>query len=250
MNYIEIENLTVRYGKKPAREALNSLNLTVKKGEIFGFLGPNGAGKTTTIKTMLGHIPIYQGKVRILNGGPNDLAVKSRIGFMPEIANYYWYLTPRELLKMYARIFRIDKKKIGDKVDELLNLVDLKESADKMMKTFSKGMMQKISFAQALINDPEILILDEPTSGLDPIARTKMRDVIKEFRDRGKTIFFSSHELSEVEMISDEIAIISNGTLLKSGRTEELLAQKGRSATLESFFIDMICGKGPSGGAQ
>ena len=240
MKYIEIENLHVRYAGKHTKEALRGLNLNVLKGQIYGFLGPNGAGKTTTIKTLLGFIPDYKGKALVFGSPPQDLSAKERIGFMPEIANYYWYLTPRELLNMYARIFSIGKRQATHKIEELLDLVDLKDSANALMRTFSKGMLQKVSFAQALINDPELLILDEPTGGLDPISRIKMRDVIRQLHEKGKTIFFSSHELSEVEMICDEIAVIKDGVLLKSGRLDELLAQKGISITLERYFLDII----------
>ncbi|MFH1594310.1 MAG: ABC transporter ATP-binding protein [Candidatus Omnitrophota bacterium] len=243
MKYIEIENLSVSYAGKRMKRALRGLNLTVNKGHIYGFLGPNGAGKTTAIKTMIGLIPEYEGKVLIFGGAPTELSGKYKMGFMPEIANYYWYLTPRELLKMYARIFNIDKKKTATKIEELLNLVDLNDAADDMLKTFSKGMMQKVNFAQALINDPELLILDEPTSGLDPLSRIKMRDVIKELQRRGKTIFFSSHELSEVEMICDKVAIIKEGTLLRSGKLETLVAEKGAHITLEQYFLDIIGGQ-------
>ena len=240
MKYIEIENLYVRYTGKRTKEVLRGLNLTVREGQIYGFLGPNGAGKTTTIKTLLGLIPDYEGRVLVLGKSPRDLSAKQRIGFMPEIANYYWYLTPRELLSMYACIFGIGKKQAVTKIEKLLDLVDLKDSADTLMKTFSKGMMQKVSFAQALINDPELLILDEPTGGLDPISRINMRDVIVKLHNEGKTIFFSSHELSEVETICDEVAIIKDGMLLKSGKLNELLAAKGTSLTLERYFLDII----------
>jgi len=240
MKYIEIEDLHVRYpGKKP-KEALQGLNMAVSKGQIFGFLGPNGAGKTTAIKAMLGLIPKYKGKILVLGEPPQDLRSKYEIGYMPEIANYYWYLTPRELLTMYANIFGMNPGLIKRKIDELLDLVDLRELADIIMETFSKGMMQKVSFIQALINDPQLLILDEPTSGLDPVSRIKLRDTIKNIRNMGKTIFFSSHELSEVETICDEVAIINNGVLLKSGKLGELLAQKGKSVTLERYFLDIV----------
>jgi len=242
MKYIEIENLNVRYTGKHTKEALRGLNLTVNRGCIYGFLGPNGAGKTTAIKTMIGLIPEYEGKVLIFGGAPTELSSKYKIGFMPEIANYYWYLTPKELLNMYAQIFDIDRKRAATKIEELLDLVDLKDVANSLMKTFSKGMMQKVSFAQALINDPELLILDEPTSGLDPLSRIKMRDVIKRLQRKGKTILFSSHELSEVETICDEVAIIKDGILLKSGKLAPLLVEKGSSVTLEQYFLDIIGG--------
>lgn len=240
MNNVEIEDLRVCYGGRHIKEAVRGLSFTVSEGRIFGFLGPNGAGKTTTIKAMLGLIPGYKGKIVMLGGKPGSLFVKKKIGFMPETANYYWYLTPRELLGMYAEIFGIGKKTARAKIGELLDVVDLKDSADALMSTFSKGMMQKVSFAQALINDPELLILDEPTGGLDPISRIKMRDIIKGLHAKGKTIFFSSHELSEVEMICDEVVIIKDGALLKSGSLDSLLAEKGESVTLEQCFLDIM----------
>lgn len=240
MDYINVKNLYVRYTGRYSKEALRGLNISVGKGQIYGFLGPNGAGKTTAIKTMLGLIPEYEGQVFILGHPPEDLSMKKRIGFMPEMANYYWYLTPKELLNMYARIFGMGRKESKTKIEELLDLVDLRNSADILMKTFSKGMMQKVSFAQALINDPELLILDEPTGGLDPISRLKMRDVIESLRDEGKTIFFSSHELSEVEMICDKVAIIKDGVLLRSGNLSELLKEKGGAITLEQYFLNIM----------
>jgi len=240
MKYIEIEKLYVNYESKNSKEALQGLDLNVYKGQIYGFLGPNGAGKTTTIKIILGLIPRYKGKVLIMGASPDNLSVKQKIGFMPEIANYYWYLTPRELLYMYAQIFGISKKNALAKIEKLIDLSDLKDAADNLMRTFSKGMMQKVSFAQALINDPDLLILDEPTSGLDPVSRIKMRDVIKELHREGKTIFFSSHELSEVEMICDEVAIIKDGKLLRAGKLGDLLKEKGGSTTLESYFLSII----------
>jgi len=243
MAYIDIENLHVSYDGKRAKKALRGLNLSVSKGQIYGFLGPNGAGKTTAIKTALGLIPAYTGKVLVLGKPPRDLSAKQKIGFMPEIANYYWYLTPKELLRMYARLFGIARKEAAAKIEGLLDLVDLKDSADVLMKTFSKGMMQKVNFAQALINDPELLILDEPTGGLDPSSRIKMRDVIRDLRDQGKTIFFSSHELSEAEMICDEVAIIKDGALLRSGKLKELLAEKEGAVTLERYFLNIIGGR-------
>ena len=237
---VVLEDVRVQYAGRQAKEALRSLNLTMKRGEIFGFLGPNGAGKTTAIKTILGLIPRYEGRVEVLGSPPHESSHKYRIGYMPEIANYYWYLTPVELLFMYAGIFGIEKKAATRKIGELIGIVDLRGAENTIMKTFSKGMMQKVNFAQALINDPELLVLDEPTSGLDPVARIRMRDVIKSLRNAGKTIFFSSHELSEAEMISDEIAVIKDGSILKSGRTAELLARKGSTVSLERFFLDII----------
>jgi len=159
---------------------------------------------------------------------------------MPEIADYYRYLTPVELLVMYGNIFGIDKGLLHERIKNLLKMVDLEEAANRLMGTFSKGMMQKVSFAQALINDPDLLILDEPTSGLDPVSRKRMREVIQNLREKGKTIFFSSHELSEVELVSDRIGILHKGCLLTVGSAKDLLGGKEEGQSLESYFLKMI----------
>ena len=166
---------------------------------------------------------------------------------MPENADYYRYLTPRELLHMYGEIFGIDRKILSGRIGELLEMVGMSESADRQIRTFSKGMKQKVSFAQALINDPDLLILDEPTSGLDPIARKKMRDVIISLRDKDKTVFFSSHELSEVELISDRVVILNEGRVLVEGPLSDFLSDRGEKQTLESYFLQII--EGSNGGS-
>ena len=241
---IEIKNLTVIYKDgRLLNRALDNLSLDVYKGEIFGFLGPNGAGKTTTIKALLGFIYPDSGQISLFKENHKSLLIRKKIGFMPEIANYYWYLTPVEMLKMYGELFYMDKRKVDERIEELLSLVELEQAKNILMKNFSKGMMQKVSFAQALINDPELLILDEPTGGLDPISRMTMRDTIKRLRDKGKTIFFSSHELSEVEMVCDRVGILNKGTLLKSGKMSELLEEKEEHQTLEKYFLSIIRGK-------
>ena len=162
------------------------------------------------------------------------------MGYMPETADYYRYLTPEELLKMYGDIFGLDRSLLKERIPELLKLVGLAEVSSRQMRTFSKGMMQKVSFAQALINDPELLVLDEPASGLDPIARRNMRDVIQGLKDKGKTVFFSSHELSEVELVSDRIGILNKGALLAAGPVDELMGEKGEGQSLENYFLKMI----------
>ena len=241
---IEIKNLTVIYKDgRLLNRALDNLSLDVYKGEIFGFLGPNGAGKTTAIKALLGFIYPDSGKISLFGEGHKSLPLKKKIGFMPEIANYYWYLTPVEMLKMYGELFYMDKRKVDERIEELLSLVELEQAKNILMKNFSKGMMQKVSFAQALINDPELFILDEPTGGLDPISRMTMRDTIKRLRNKGKTIFFSSHELSEVEMVCDRVGILNKGKLLKSGKMSELLEEKEEHQTLEKYFLSIIRGK-------
>ena len=236
-----IDNLSVKYssGKRGSKKAVDSLSFAVKKGEIYGFLGPNGAGKTTTIKTILGIINPSSGRVLILDK-PVSREIRSRVGYMPEIANYYWYLTPEELLAFYGSVFGIPKQRLGAKISELLDMAGLINNRGQLMKTFSKGMLQKVSFAQALINDPEFLILDEPTTGLDPIAKMNMRDTLIRLKKTGKTIFFSSHELSEVELICDRVAIIKNGRLLRETPPKSIYDEKGAHISLEQHFFDLV----------
>jgi len=235
---IEIQDLIVDYGKK---RALDGLSLTVERGKIFGFLGPNGAGKSTTIKSLLGLIFPVSGSIKLHGFSPSDIRSRAKIGFLPEEANYYRFLTPLEILKFYGEVSGVSGAILNDRIEELLRLVGLFDVRKKQIKTFSKGMVQKISLAQALVNDPETLILDEPTSGLDPVSRMDLRRILKDLKDRGKTIFFSSHELSEVELLCDSIAIVRSGRLLKAGSLKEVLA--GRNENLERFFIETIHGE-------
>ncbi len=238
---ISINNLHYSYvSGKASIEALKGIYLTVRKGEIFGFLGPNGAGKTTTIKLILGILTPKKGEVKVFGGDPHKSQTRLSIGYMPETADYYKYLTPVELLRMYGAIFGIEKSLLTKRIDELIRLVDLEKAAGRAMGTFSKGMMQKVSFAQALINDPDLLILDEPTGGLDPVARKNMREVINVQREREKTVFFSSHELSEVELVSDRVGILNKGELVISGPVEDLLKGKEEKQTLEKYFLQII----------
>lgn len=238
---LELHELSVAYtGQNYFKKAIDNLNLTIVEGEVFGFLGPNGAGKTTTIKSIFDFLPVHSGKIKIFGEPSFKHSVRSRMGYMPEIANYYWYLTPRELLRMYAGFFGMSKGVADKKIDYLFSLVDMNKEANVLMKNFSKGMMQKISIAQALINDPDLLVLDEPTSGLDPLARSKVRDIIKGLKAQGKTIFFSSHELSEVELVCDRIGILNNGMLIKTDKMSNILQNKGHNISLEKYFLDII----------
>jgi ABC-2 type transport system ATP-binding protein len=235
---IEATDLVVHYGKY---EALKSVSLRVKKGDTFGFIGPNGAGKSTFIKTTLGLLLPFSGKV-LLNGlPPRDTASRAKLGFVPEEANYYRYLTPEEILRFYGRIFGIPKPTLEPRITELLKLVGLEQVRRKRASTFSKGMMQKISLAQALINDPDTLILDEPTSGLDPLAKLNLREILLRLREQGKTLFFSSHELSEVALLSDSIAIIVGGKVQAAGPLKEVVGDGERN--LERLFIQLVKGE-------
>ncbi|MBU1086823.1 MAG: ABC transporter ATP-binding protein [Candidatus Omnitrophica bacterium] len=240
-NIIEIINLNLFYGKGlQQKKALRNINLSLSKGQICGFLGPNGAGKTTLIKTMLGLLSPRSGTIMLFEKKPTDALTHQAIGYMPETANYYWYLTPKELLVFYAKLFKIKPAIFLPRIDYLLELVDLGENKNKLMKTFSKGMLQKVSFAQCLINDPQLLILDEPTSGFDPIARMNMRNILLDLKTKGKTIFFSSHELSEAEIISDKVIILKEGKILKETKPHEIMNEKGKAINLEQYFFDLV----------
>ena len=237
-NVIEINDLVVQYGD---RRVVEGLTLQVPRGEIFGFLGPNGAGKSTTIKSLLGLIFPQSGTLRLNGLSPSDPRSRARVGFMPEDATYYRFLTAEEILRFYGRLFLISSIELNKRIDRLLNLVGLADAARRQLRTFSKGMVQKVSLAQSLINDPETLILDEPTTGLDPLAKMQLRDILSDLKKQGKTIFFSSHELSEAELLCDSILILKSGRALRGGSLKEVLAgQSGHS--LEKFFLNTIQG--------
>jgi len=235
-NVIEIQDLVVSYGSK---RALDGLSLSVRKGEIFGFLGPNGAGKTTTIKALLGLVFPEKGSIKLHGLSPSDPRSRARIGFLPEEANYYRFLTPVELLSFYGEIFEIDRAVLKKRIEKLLVLAGLSDVARNPIGTFSKGMAQRLSLAQSLINEPETLIYDEPASGLDPLARLELRKILTDLRKEGKTIFFSSHELSEVELLCDSVAIVKSGSLLQCGSLSEILGQN-KDQHLERFFLERI----------
>lgn len=238
---LAINDLRYSYSAGKRRyEVLRGITLEVKKGEVFGFIGPNGAGKTTTIKHILGIIPDKNKSVSVLGSSPSKSSSRTRIGYMPENAVYYGFLSPVELLEMYGEICSVDRSLIRERTRKLIDMVGLSRQANKPLNTFSKGMMQKVSFAQALINDPEFLVLDEPTGGLDPIARKNMRKVISDLRGAGKTVFFSSHELSEVELVADRIGVIDKGKIVAMGNVAELLGGKLSGQTLENYFLQLI----------
>ncbi|AEC52864.1 ATP-binding transport protein [Pyrococcus sp. NA2] len=224
MNAIEIENLTKTYGKV---KAVDNLSLTVEDGIVFGFLGPNGAGKTTTILSMLGIIIPDGGTIKIFGHDVfrEPIKAKERIGFLPENATIYEELTAWRNLDFFASFYRMSRQEKEKRIEELLKLVGLWDVRYRKVKTFSKGMKQRLLLAQALINDPELLILDEPTSGLDPEGARLVKDIIREQRNEGKTVFFSSHILSEVEELADKVGIIVKGKIRTMGTLEEIKKQ-------------------------
>ncbi len=233
---IEIDRLNKVY--PGGNRALSDFSLTVETGEIFGFLGPNGAGKTTTIKILLGFMPPTSGTVRVLGGDPRLPETRRRIGYLPEVANYYGYMTVEELLRYYGRLCGMSRDAIRKRTDELLELVGLADVRRRQLKHFSKGMLQRAGIAQALLHDPDLLILDEPMTGLDPPARLQMRDIILQQKKQGKTVFFSSHELSEAELICDRVGILKAGCTVWCGPTREVTGDG--AGNLERIFLRMI----------
>lgn len=209
--------------KEPVK-AVDDLSLEVNEGEIFGFLGPNGAGKTTTIKMLLGIIFPTAGSAQILGMPIGDIETKRRISYLPETPYFYEHMSGQELLDFYGRLFHLSDSDRRQKSEELLKTVGLYADRRKPLSQYSKGMLQRIGIAQALINDPELLIFDEPTSGLDPIAHMDVRDLILDLKAQGKTVFLSSHQLSDVEMVCDRVSILNRGKLLKVGSLCDLLA--------------------------
>ena len=224
---IDVQDLRKTY-RTPFRrrkvEALRGVTFRVERGHIFGFVGPNGAGKTTTIRTLMGLIRPTGGTAALLGARIPSRAARARVGFLPEAPYFYDYLTVGELLDLAGRLFGLDAAARRRRAGELIERVGLAGARAQSLKKFSKGMLQRAGLAQALMNDPELVVLDEPMSGLDPVGRKEVRDLILELRDQGKTVFFSTHILSDVEAITDRVAIIARGQLQAQGTPAELVA--------------------------
>ena len=223
---IDVTDLTKTYRTPLARrkvEALRGVSLTVEKGLVFGFVGPNGAGKTTLIRTLMGLIRPTTGTAKLLGHAVPSREARFKVGFLPESPYFYDYLTVGELLDLAGRLFGLSASVRKQRAGELIARVGLERAQTQSLKKFSKGMLQRAGLAQALMNDPELVVLDEPMSGLDPIGRKEVRDLIVELRDQGKTVFFSTHILSDVEAITDRVAIIARGQLQASGTPSELV---------------------------
>ena len=232
---VEIRGVSRRFGDVMA---VDNLTLSLGTGEIMGFLGANGAGKTTTIKMLLGLIRPSSGTVSVLGGDPSDAKVRAKIGYMPEIAYYYPYLNARELLAFYGGLCGMDGKTIRARTDELLSTVGLADAAKRPLKTYSKGMLQRAGIAQALLHDPDLLVLDEPFTGLDPLARIHFRELMHRLREQGKSIFFSSHELGETELLCDKVAIMKAGRAVYQGPVRQLAGDGEKN--LERIFLEVI----------
>jgi ABC-2 type transport system ATP-binding protein len=226
MSAIEILGLektyTVGFWRRRPKCALRPLHLSVEEGEIFGFLGPNGAGKTTTLKLLMGLVFPTGGSARILGMELNDPRMKAQIGFLPEQPYFYDYLTAKELLEYYAQLSGVPAQGRRRKVIEVLSRVGLPDAAETQLRKFSKGMLQRVGIAQAILHDPKVLFLDEPMSGLDPIGRREVRDLMVELKRLGKTVFFSTHILSDAESLCDRVAIIHQGELRSMGAVADL----------------------------
>ncbi len=217
-----VKDFRVGFGIRK-RRVLSDVSFAAHEGEIFGFVGPNGAGKTTTLKVLLGLVRPTSGRASILGRNVAESEFRDQIGFLPENPYFYPFLTAREILDFYARLSGVDAGGRAARVDDLLALVHLGDAADARLRTYSKGMLQRVGVAQALIHDPQVVFLDEPMSGLDPIGRREVRDVILALRAEGKTVFMNTHILSDVEMICDRVAIIVKGAIRREGRIGELV---------------------------
>ena len=208
------------------KKILKGISLSVEQGEIFGYLGPNGAGKTTTIKCVLSLIFPEKGKIEIFGHSYLSPKAKDKTGFLPENPYFYDHLTASEFLYFYSQLFLMKKEEREEKIKSLLRLVSLEDSADLQLRKYSRGMLQRIGLAQALLNDPSLVFLDEPLGGLDPLGRKEIRDVIVRLKDEGKTVFLSSHILQDIEMICDRVAIIVNGEIISQGALQDLISEK------------------------
>lgn len=239
---LKIENLhkSFKVGFIPKKKKiLEGISLEVNEGEIFGYLGPNGAGKTTTLKCILGIIFPEAGTIEIFGKPHLSLQAKEKIGFLPENPYFYEYLTALEFLNFYGDLFFKDKKEKQARIHELLRLVGLENWTNLQLRKFSRGMLQRIGLAQALINEPSLIFLDEPLGGLDPLGRKEIRDIIVKLKMEGKTVFLSSHILQDIEMICDRVAIIQNGQIINQGSLADLISEKILSTEITLSGIDI-----------
>jgi ABC-2 type transport system ATP-binding protein len=249
MDAITIEGLCKSFKSgwpgRPSIEALRGLSLAVGAGEIYGFLGPNGSGKTTTLKILMGLMRADAGTAQLLGQRAGTVEIRRRIGFLPEGPYFYDYLTAEEFLTFYGQLAGMSGTALVRRIDELLGMVALQDARQRQLRKFSKGMLQRVGLAQAIIHDPELVILDEPMSGLDPVGRKQVRDLILSLRDQGKTVFFSSHIIPDVEMICDRVGIILQGRLVASGTVEELVSKEHTQSVeilCEAANVREICG--------
>jgi ABC-2 type transport system ATP-binding protein len=226
---IQTEDLTKIYKDfwgRPKHKGLDRLSISIRPGEVFGLIGPNGSGKTTTFKLLLGLIFPTSGKATILGKPPTDVTAKARVGFLPEESYLYRWLNADETLDFFGRLFNLDKATRRKRSDELITRFGLAHARKRQLREYSKGMLRRVGFCQALINDPEVLILDEPTSGLDPISSRQIKDLILELKQRGKTVLLSSHLLADVQDVCDHIAILHQGQTKVYGSVKDILVRR------------------------
>lgn len=250
MNIISTKNLSKEYSSKSFSKdkilALNNFSFEVESGEIFGILGPNGAGKTTLIKILLGITFPTNGDVKIFEKDINNESYKTKVGYLPENHRFPNYLNGEQTLHYYGMLSGMTKKEVRKKADEYLKLVDMEKWRKTKIKKYSKGMLQRLGLAQAMLNNPELIFLDEPTDGVDPIGRKEIREILINLKDQGKTVFLNSHLLSEVELICDRVAILNKGSLVKSGRVDDITAvsdnYKFTTSLIEQNILNQLLG--------
>ncbi len=225
MNIVEINALSKEYKVKKKRiRALDNLSLTIQKGEIFGFLGPNGAGKSTTIKILTDQIRATSGSATIFGIQSNKAEARRQIGYLPENPAFYDFMTAREYLSFTGKCFNMPESSLAERTNQVLATLDLLDAANRPLKGFSKGMTQRLGLAQALLHDPDLFIFDEPMSGLDPIGRAMVKKIIKDLKNKGKTVFFSTHITSDVEVVCDRVGILVKGRLVAIDSVEHIMA--------------------------
>lgn len=226
---IRIENLTKDFSvgiRGVKLRAVDNLNLEIRDNEIFGLLGPNGSGKSTTIKIILGLLEASAGQCEIYGKPSSAVASRRSVGFLPEAPYFYRYLSGRELVRFYARICGVKRRNIQKQIDEVIEMVGMTEAAHRRVGNYSKGMLQRIGLAQALVHDPQLIILDEPTAGVDPIGSASIAEIIRELKRRGKTVLLCSHLLAQIEGLCDRVAILHRGKLIRQGTVENLIQEK------------------------
>lgn len=242
-NLILVEDLTAGYGRGARRvTAVKEISFRVKRGECVGFIGVNGAGKTTTMKNLMGFMFPWEGRIEVFGRAPGDVESRRHTGYLPEVAMYYPFMKARELLELYGGLQGLSSSALKKKIPPLLELVGLGGRGETLLRNFSKGMQQRVGIAQALLAEPELLIFDELSSGLDPVGRHDLRNVLLGLKQAGRSIFFSSHELSEVEALCDRVILIHRGRILRDASIADLKAESG-ARDLESFFIALIRGQ-------
>jgi ABC-2 type transport system ATP-binding protein len=241
---LEVRSLVKDYKKIIGRgknRVLNGISFTVNEGDLFGLIGPNGAGKTTLIKIILNLINPTSGLVTVLGEPVSRVAVRRRLGYVPEFSTFYPFLSGLETLEFFGKLSGLSGKELSWRSYAVLDRVHLGESAHVPVRYYSKGMQQRLSLAQALLHDPEFLVFDEPASGLDPLARVEVREILLKLREDKKTVFFSSHELSEVETLCTHVALLKDGEIKKMGSLDQLLGlREGHKESLEQFFVRMM----------